>query len=128
MADTYKYDPSNPHTRYNPKDPVDSALMNKMSVKERGAWMDEKIAYDKAQRENKKPAPVKTPVKAPEKEVIPSDIADQLQTSKNERAAKAYDKRRATGDDYKKGGAVKSKASSRADGCAQRGKTKGRMV
>jgi len=29
---------------------------------------------------------------------------------------------------YKKGGPVKSSASSRGDGCAQRGKTKGRIV
>lgn len=29
---------------------------------------------------------------------------------------------------YKKGGSVKSSASKRADGCAQRGKTKGRLV
>ena len=29
---------------------------------------------------------------------------------------------------FKKGGRVKSSASKRADGCAQRGKTKGRMV
>jgi hypothetical protein len=29
---------------------------------------------------------------------------------------------------YAKGGVVKSSASSRADGCAQRGKTRGRMV
>ena len=29
---------------------------------------------------------------------------------------------------YKKGGSVKSSASSRADGCAIKGKTKGRMV
>jgi hypothetical protein len=58
---------------------------------------------------------------------IPDDIADQLQTSRNERAAKAYDKRRSEGEDYKKGGMVKSKASSRADGCAKRGKTRGRM-
>jgi hypothetical protein len=29
--------------------------------------------------------------------------------------------------DFKKGGMVKSKASSRADGCAKRGKTRGRM-
>jgi hypothetical protein len=57
---------------------------------------------------------------------IPDDIADQLQTSRNERAAKAYDKRRSEGEDYKKGGMVKSKssASKRADGCAVRGKTR----
>jgi hypothetical protein len=30
--------------------------------------------------------------------------------------------------DYKKGGAIKSSAFSRGDGCAVRGKTKGRMV
>lgn len=29
---------------------------------------------------------------------------------------------------YKKGGAVKSSASSRADGCAKKGKTKGRII
>ena len=31
-------------------------------------------------------------------------------------------------DRYKKGGAVKSSAASRGDGCAQRGKTRGRFV
>lgn len=68
----------------------------------------------------------------PAKETIPSDIADQLQTSKNERAAAAYEKRRAAGEDYKKGGCIKmakgGSASSRGDGIAQRGKTKGRIV
>jgi len=34
----------------------------------------------------------------------------------------------AAGDTYKKGGKVKSKASSRGDGIAQRGKTKGRLL
>ncbi len=34
----------------------------------------------------------------------------------------------AAGDTYKKGGKVKSKASSRGDGRAQRGKTKGRLL
>ena len=66
---------------------------------------------------------------------IPSDIADQLQTSRNERAANAFEQRRAMGQPYKKGGCVKKakggsvgSASKRADGCAQRGKTKGRMI
>jgi hypothetical protein len=36
--------------------------------------------------------------------------------------------RAASSDTYKKGGSVKSGASKRADGCAVRGKTKGRMV
>lgn len=73
-------------------------------------------------------------------EPIPSDIADQLQTSRNQKAAADYEKRRAAGDDYKKGGAIKSKcacgggkmakggkvssASKRADGIAIRGKTR----
>jgi len=65
-------------------------------------------------------------------EEIPSDIKDKLQTMKNERAAAAYEKRRAAGEDYKKGGCVKmakgGSASSRADGCAKRGKTRGKMV
>jgi hypothetical protein len=37
-----------------------------------------------------------------------------------------YETERESG--YKKGGSVKSSASKRADGCAQRGKTRGRMV
>ena len=36
--------------------------------------------------------------------------------------------REAMGSSYKKGGSVRSSASSRADGIAQRGKTKGRIV
>ena len=77
------------------------------------------------------------------KQPIPSEIADQLQTDKNERAAKAYEARKAAGkeDEFKKGGSVKSKcacgggkmakggmarssASKRADGIAIRGKTR----
>ena len=38
------------------------------------------------------------------------------------------ERRNIAGDTYKKGGKVKATASSRADGIAQRGKTKGRMV
>jgi len=40
----------------------------------------------------------------------------------------AENHRNAVGDTYKKGGKIKSTASSRADGIAKRGKTKGRMV
>ena len=46
--------------------------------------------------------------------------ASAIDTSTEER-------RNAAGDTYKKGGKVKATASSRADGIAQRGKTKGRM-
>jgi hypothetical protein len=78
-----------------------------------------------------KAAPAKAAPKEPVEE-IPSDIKDKLQTMKNERAAAAYEKRRAAGEDYKKGGMLKmakgGSASSRADGCAQRGKTRGKMV
>lgn len=62
--------------------------------------------------------------------VIEPDLAFDLQVKRemeDERAA-----RRPKFDpkvrNYAKGGKVSSKASSRADGCAQRGKTKGRMV
>jgi hypothetical protein len=40
----------------------------------------------------------------------------------------AEERRNAAGDTYKRGGKVKVTASSRADGIAQRGKTRGRMV
>jgi hypothetical protein len=42
--------------------------------------------------------------------------------------AMADENRNAAGDTYKKGGKVKSRASSRGDGIAQRGKTKGRLL
>ncbi len=52
----------------------------------------------------------------------PSYNYDQREKS----AAEAELRRESRG--MKKGGVVKSSASKRADGCAQRGKTKGRMV
>jgi hypothetical protein len=51
------------------------------------------------------------------------EVAERKQ---KEREAKDEKKRETRG--MKKGGMVKSSASKRADGCAQRGKTKGRMV
>jgi hypothetical protein len=46
-----------------------------------------------------------------------------------ERAANRRGERKGLKDEgYKKGGMVKSSASKRADGCAVRGKTKGKMV
>ena len=42
--------------------------------------------------------------------------------------AMADENRNAAGDTYKKGGEVKAKAPRRIDGCAIRGKTKGRMI
>jgi hypothetical protein len=50
----------------------------------------------------------------------PPDIKDKLQTMKNQKAAEQYEKTKR----FAKGGS----ASSRADGCAQRGKTRGKMV
>lgn len=56
-----------------------------------------------------------------------SDIRDLAYRGANRRAAKrAADA--VSNSAFKKGGSVKSTASKRADGCAQRGKTKGRMV
>jgi hypothetical protein len=61
-------------------------------------------------------------------EPIPSEIIDKLQDMKNKKAAENYQKTK----DNKKGGVIKmakgGTASSRADGCAVKGKTKGRMV
>ncbi len=59
-------------------------------------------------------------------DAIPSDIMDTLQTRKNEKAFKDYEKRRESGEDYKKGGSVKKFA--RGGGCEVRGKTRGRIV
>ena len=58
---------------------------------------------------------------------LSTEIRDLARRGANRRAAKrAADK---LGDSaFKKGGSVKSGASKRADGCAVRGKTKGRMV
>jgi hypothetical protein len=61
-------------------------------------------------------------------EEIPSEIKDKLQDMKNKKAAENYQKTK----DNKTGGMIKmskgGSASSRADGCAQRGKTRGKMV
>ncbi len=77
------------------------------------------MADPKPKVEPKKPAPA-----------IPSDIADVLQTRKNQKDFDAGEKARKEGMGkigFKSGGSVGS-ASKRADGCAIRGKTKGRMV
>ena len=68
-----------------------------------------------------KPVVVK-PVKpvTTDEDYMPPDIKDKLQDMKNKKAAEKYEATKS----YKKGGSV----SARADGCAQRGKTKGRMV
>lgn len=63
-------------------------------------------------------AKVKTEPKEPV-EPIPADIKDKLQTMKNQKAAKQYEANKT----YAKGGYVRA-----ADGCATKGKTKGRMV
>ena len=55
--------------------------------------------------------------------------ADKMQAVRNERKATSADRAsrvNVMGDTYKKGGKVSS-ASSRADGIAQRGKTRGKM-
>ena len=63
-------------------------------------------------------------VVAPKKEAVPSDIADQLQTAKNEKAAADYEKRKAGIPGKKKGGVCMA----RGGGIEVRGKTKGRFV
>ena len=55
------------------------------------------------------------------------DARELLARGANRRAAKRAAEKVGVSA-FKKGGSVKSSASKRADGCAQRGKTKGRMV
>ena len=55
-----------------------------------------------------------------------ADTAGQLRPKTGRQKKAAKDIRAAMG--MKKGGSVKSSASKRADGCATKGKTKGRMV
>lgn len=60
---------------------------------------------------------------AKEEQMRQEAAAEQANTNRQAAIAAQYS------DGMKKGGKVKSKsASSRADGCAQRGKTKGRML
>lgn len=64
----------------------------------------EQKAYDKANMDSELATPTKE--KEPPRKLMPSEMAGG----------------------YKKGGSVKSSASRRGDGCAQRGKTRGRIV
>lgn len=84
--------------------------------------VDSVKADSKARRVAPKMAAPKEPV-----EEVSSDIANKLQDMKNQKAAEQWDKTHKA-----KGGCVKmakgGTASSRADGCATKGKTKGRMV
>jgi hypothetical protein len=61
--------------------------------------------------------------------VIGKDMAEQDRKEEEAKAIKEIEmaKRQQTGQGMKKGGKVSS-ASSRADGCATKGKTKGRFV
>ena len=62
------------------------------------------------------------------KPIAESDWAKSVRSSQSDDAGFLGKKmREAMGSSYKKGGAVRSSASSRADGIAQRGKTKGRI-
>ena len=58
-----------------------------------------------------------------------TDPLDKLMSgNKDEEYVEGYKKARKETLGYKRGGMVKSSASKRADGCAQRGKTRGKMV
>lgn len=129
-----KYDPANPHTRYMDTDPVTTKVYLDMmkDPKRRESYLNEIDTYDAkqraAQKETKKAAPMpalkpKAKSAAADEDYMPSDIKDSLQTMKNKKAAENYEATK----EYKKGGKVSS-ASSRADGCAQRGKTRGKVV
>jgi hypothetical protein len=102
--------------------------------KETAAANKKKAAYDADQKKlqefhaKRQADIVKAGGATPKKPAVPSDIADQLQTQKNEKAYQNYESNRSLGDTFKKGGSVKmskgSSASKRADGCAVRGKTR----
>ena len=87
--------------------------------------------YLKAHREGIAAAAKKAAPKAPPKN--PDDIPPRnLQEAKDEVIRRKEDKaiqdvKKRMGEGFKKGGKVGS-ASKRADGCAMRGKTKGRIV
>jgi hypothetical protein len=133
-----KYDTANPHTRYIDTDPVTTKVYLDMmkDPKQRESYLNELDTYDAKQRaiqkETKKAAPMgagmpalkpKAKPAAADEDYMPADIKDKLQDKKNKKAAENYEATK----EYKKGGSVGS-ASSRADGCAQRGKTRGKMV
>jgi hypothetical protein len=61
------------------------------------------------------------------REVRGVDSWDYVQKQSDKRKIR-QDYKNPTDGDYKKGGLIKSSASKRADGIAQRGKTRGRMV
>jgi hypothetical protein len=52
----------------------------------------------------------------------------RLLNREDERKKNSYETEKESDYGFKKGGSVKSSASKRADGCAVKGKTKGRMV
>ena len=60
--------------------------------------------------------------------MMPPEQAGMMPTKKPEEFNLHKTVKKAASEGMKKGGSVKSSASSRGDGCAQRGKTKGRMV
>jgi len=62
-------------------------------------------------------------------EAAGKDFEDEVKRNKSrERKRDTGENTNPAGDTFKKGGAVKSSASRRGDGIAQRGKTKGRFV
>jgi len=67
---------------------------------------------------------------APAKKAAAKDYKPMFDRIKSEAEDKAADTSRtnAMGDTYKKGGMIKSSASRRADGCATKGKTRGKVL
>ena len=78
--------------------------------------------YTKKQSQPRKKATQQAKPAADDEDFMPADIKDKKQTMLNQRAAENYEATK----EYKKGGKVSS-ASSRADGIAIRGKTRGKM-
>lgn len=85
-------------------------------------------------KRNDRPLPKAMPKPAPKVVPMPTDVnRDEMRNAdlQREMANQATPMGKKCGGSikaYKKGGSVKSSASSRADGCAQRGKTRGRFI
>ena len=67
-------------------------------------------------------------VKIEEKQMKVDEMKDPKAAQKNKAMYDVSTEVKKFDENYKKGGMVKSSASKRADGCATKGKTKGRII
>jgi hypothetical protein len=85
--------------------------------------MDTQEAARKAKAAASAPKPKPRPKPTPEDQ-MPIEARELMRQKAKDAAYKESEKERNLGNMFAKGGMVKSSASKRADGCAQRGKTR----